>query len=98
MTLLVNILMFFIEHHLALYSLTDLTESVTYVHLMTNHRIWRVLVEEMVVLLVHVLIVLWFNSCRSLRQVIPIPSSSRDLSSELCSVILMLYSIASAFH
>lgn len=97
MALLVNILMYFIEHHVASHSLTDLTENVTYVHLMTNHRIWRVLVEKMVALLVHVLIVSWFNSCRSLRQVFPIPSSSHDLSPELYSVILMLHSIAVLF-
>lgn len=34
-----------IEHHLALHSLTDLTESVTYVHLMTNDRFWSILTE-----------------------------------------------------
>lgn len=34
-----------IEHHLVLHSLTALTESITYVHLMTNDRFWRVLTE-----------------------------------------------------
>lgn len=85
-----DVLIFFIEHHPALHSLTDLTESATCVDLMAHHRFWKVLMEKIVALLVHVLITSWFSSCRYLGQVFPILSSSHDLSPEQCFVLLFL--------